>query len=70
MVVGVSRKTYKLYPASETLTRVPFGTGNPVYTLPEVPTIGFVRGKMSSCIGVRDISKATVCILNVSYAGI
>ena len=50
---------YKLYPLIETVTGVPFGTGNSVYTLPEVPITGFVRGKTSSCIGMRTRSAAT-----------
>ena len=35
---------------------VPLGMGSSVYTLPDVPTIGFVRGRTSSCVSVRDIS--------------
>jgi len=50
------KKTYKLYPRNETMTVVPLGTGNSVYTFPEVPTIGFVRGRTSSCIGARAVS--------------
>jgi len=41
--------------------------GNSVYTLPEVPTIGFVRGRMSSSMGARNISTATGWSLRVSY---
>ena len=44
--------------------------GNSVYTLPEVPTIGFVSGRMSSSIGVRIIITTMGLILKVSYAGI
>ena len=51
-------KMYKLYPVNDTVTAVPLGTGNSVYTLPEVPIIGFERGRTSSSIGVRDISGA------------
>ena len=50
------KKTYKLYPVVETVIKVPLGTGNSVYTFPEVPTIGFVRGITSSCVGVRATS--------------
>ena len=49
-------KTHKLYPDNAMLREAPFGTGNSVYALPEVPTIGFVRGSTSSSIGVRGIS--------------
>ena len=41
-------KTHKLYPVTETVTTVSFGIGNSVYTLPEVPTTGLVRGRISS----------------------
>ena len=52
-------KKYKLYPVTEMVTLVPLGTGNSVYTLPEVPTIGFVRGRTSSCISTRAVSRIT-----------
>jgi len=42
--------------------------GNSVYTLPEEPTIGFVRGRMSSSIGERNTADVTGWILKVSYA--
>ena len=54
----VCKKMYKLYPIVEMVTVVPLGIDSSVYTLPEIPTIGFVRGKMSSSIGVRIISRA------------
>ena len=62
------KTTYKLYPVVESMTVVPLGMGNSAYTLPEVPTIGFVRGRTSSFIGVRASSTRTGWILNVSYA--
>ena len=52
------KRMYKLYPIVEMVTAVPLGIGNSVYTLPEVPVIGFVRGRMSSCIGARTMSTA------------
>ena len=54
----MAEKTYRLYPVNETATVVPLGMNNSVYTLPEVPTIGFVRGRTSSCIGTRISSTA------------
>ena len=51
-------KRYRLYPDIEMVATVPLGIGNSVYTFPEVPTIGFVRGRTSSCIGVRGICGA------------
>ena len=65
---GVRENTYKLYPSADIVTGVPLGTGNSVYTFPEVPTIGFVRGRTSSSIGVRTISRAMGWTLKVSYA--
>ena len=50
--------TYRLYPNIEIWMRVPLGMSNSVYTLPEVPTIGFVRGMTSSSLGVRGTSTA------------
>ena len=47
---------YMLYPVSDRVTMVPLGTGNSAYTLPEVPTIGFERGRASSWVGVRATS--------------
>ena len=58
---------YKLYPNVEMTTGVPLGTGISVYALPEVPMIGFMRGRMSSSEGVRDTSTTTGLILNDSY---
>ena len=58
---------YKLYPIVEMVTGVPLGMANSVYTLPEVPTIGFVRGRTSSSLGVRSTSTATGLILKDSY---
>ena len=49
-------KAHKLYPDIATMTVVPVGTDSSVYTLPEVPTIGFVRGSTSSCVVVRLVS--------------
>ena len=49
---------YELYPIAEIVTAIPLGIGSSVYTLPEVPTIGFVRGRTSSCTGARTISRA------------
>ena len=60
--------TYWLYPIVEIVTVVPLGMGNSVYTLPEVPTIGFVRGRTSSSMGARTTSTAIGLILNISYA--
>ena len=59
---------HQLYPIVEIVIVVPLGMGNSVYTLPEVPTIGFERGRMSSSIGARGISTAIGLILNISYA--
>jgi len=61
---------YKLYPNIEITTGVPLGTGSSVYTLPEVPTIGFVRGRMSSSEGVRVTSIRMGLILKDSYTRI
>ena len=47
---------------------VPLRMGISVYTFPEAPTIGFVRGRMSSSMGVRCTSTAMESILKVSYA--
>ena len=49
---------YRLYPIVEIVTEVPLGIGNSVYTLPEAPTTGLVRGSTSSSMGARTISKA------------
>ena len=49
-------RAHKLYPDIVIMTVVPLGTGSSVYTLPEVPTIGFVRGRTSSCVVVRLMS--------------
>ena len=48
--------TYRLYPNVERLIIVPLVMGSSVYTLPEAPTIGFVRGRTSSRIGARTSS--------------
>ena len=61
---------YKLYPNVEITTGVPLGMGSSVYTLPEVPTIGFVRGRMSSSESTRATSTAMGLILRVSYTRI
>ena len=66
-MVWESMKAHKLYPDIAILREVPFGIGNSVYTLPEVPTIGFVRGRMSSSIGVRNISITMERTLKISY---
>ena len=63
---GVRGTTYTLYPSIEIEMGVPLGTGNSVYTFPEVPTIGFVRGMTSSSIFVRDTSTEMGWILNDS----
>ena len=60
--------THKLYPIVEMVRGVPFRMGNSVYTLPEVPTIGFVRGRTSPSVGMRDISAEMGWSLNNSYA--
>ena len=60
---------HQLYPIIEIVIGVPLGMGNSVYTLPEVPTIGFVRGRTSSSTGSRAISTATGSILKISYGG-
>ena len=49
---------------------VPLGMGSSAYTLPEVPTIGLVRGMMSSSKGVRGTSTAMGLILKDSYTRI
>ena len=49
---------YRLYPIVEIEIIVPLGMGNSVCDLPELPTIGFVRGRTSSSIGARTISAA------------
>ena len=61
------KETYKLYPTVEMVIGVPLGMGNSVYTLPEIPTIDFVRGITSSCIGVRTTVTVMGLILKVSY---
>ena len=61
-------KAHKLYPDIAILRVVPLGMGNSVYTLPEVPIIGFVRGRMSSSIGVRNVSVTMERTLKISYA--
>jgi len=61
------KEAYKLYPIMETATGVPLGMGNSVYTLPEMPAMGFVRGRMSSSIGARVTSIAMGLILKASY---
>ena len=53
---GARRQAYMLYPATEACTGVPAGMGNSLYTFPETPTIGFVRGKTSSLVATRRIS--------------
>ena len=58
--------TYMLYPNAERVTMVPLGTGNSVYIFPEVPTIGFERGKRSSSIGSRITSTMIGWILKIS----
>jgi len=58
---------YKLYPIVEMVTGVPFGMGNSVYTFPETPIIGFVRGRTSSSEGARAISTAMGWSLKISY---
>ena len=63
-------KAHQLYPDIAILREVPFGTGSSVYTLPEVPTIGFVRGRTSSSIGIRNISGETGRNLKISYTRI
>ena len=63
-------KAHKLYPDMAMPREVPFGTGSSVYTLPEVPTIGFVRGRTSSSIGIRNISGETGRNLKISYTRI
>ena len=59
--------TYRLYPNAERARTVPLGMGSSVYTLPEVPTIGFVRGRMSSRMGARTTSTTMGWILKISY---
>ena len=66
-VVWESMKAHKLYPDIAILRAVPLGIGNSVYTLPEVPTIGFMRGRMSSSIGVRNILIMMERTLKISY---
>ena len=61
---------YRLYPNAETTTGVPLGIGSSAYTLPEVPTIGFMRGRVSSSEGVRVTSTAMGLVLKDSYARI
>ena len=63
------KKMHQLYPIVETVTGVPLGMGNSVYTLPEVPTIGFVRGRTSSSMGARAISTPAGSTLKISYGG-
>ena len=58
-----------LYPIVETATEVPLGMGNSAYTLPEIPTIGFVRGRTSSSMGARTMSIAIGLFLKISCAG-
>ena len=62
------KETHMLYPIVETETEVPLGMVNSVYTLPEVPIIGFVRGRTSSSIGARTISTAIGLFLKISCA--
>ena len=57
---------HKLYPNVEIVMGVPLRMGSSAYTLPEVPTIGFVRGRVSFSKGVRDTSTATGLILKDS----
>ena len=66
MEVAAAKMMYRLYPIVEMETTVPLGMGNSVYTLPELPTIGFVRGRTSSSMGARTISTATGWSLKVS----
>ena len=47
---------YRLYPNAERVTIVPLGMGVSVYTLPDVPTIGFARDRTLSCTGTRTTS--------------
>ena len=61
---------YELYPIAEILTAVPLGMYSSVYTLPEVPTIGLVRGTISSSIGARTNSTMMGCVLKASCARI
>jgi len=42
--------------------------GSSVYTLPEVPTIGFESGRASSSRGARNVSATAGWSLKVSYA--
>jgi len=64
----MAKETHMLYPMVETETEAPFGMGNSVYTLPEIPTIGFVRGRTSSSTGARTISIAIGLFLKISCA--
>ena len=66
----VRGNTHRLYPNVEITTGVPLGMGSSAYILPEVPTIGFVSGRMSSSEGVRATSTATGLILKDSYTRI
>jgi len=63
---GARGRAYKLYPAVETNTSVPAGTGNSLYTFPETPTTGFVRGRTSSFVATRWISIAAGWSLRAS----
>ena len=58
---------YKLYPSIGIMIVIPLGMGSSVYTLPEVPMIGFVIGRTSFSLGLRDTSTATGWILKDSY---
>ena len=64
---GSKTKAHKLYPDIATVTVVSLGIGISVYTLPEIPTIGFVRGRTSSCAVVRLISVKMGQTLKTSY---
>ena len=50
---------HQLYPIVEMVMGVLLGIGSSVYTLPEVPTIGFVSGRTSSSMGARTTSRPT-----------
>jgi len=46
---------------------VPLGMDSSLYTVPEIPTTGFVRGMTSFSLDVRDTSAAMGLILRDSY---
>ena len=69
-VGGAAKGIHQLYPIVEMPTGVPLGMCNSVYTFPELPTIGFVSGRTSSCMGARKISREIGLILRISYARI